>query len=198
MPHGNSGPEKTCALQIPYLQSAIADSQGTLRAIDAKLNTLMALQLAPVPLILGAYKFSYVYTNKIGKPWFVAAVIFFMLVWLSTVLTCLVGLIARNSNRSLLEVNGYEPMQTYFPAPGYFNKGPDGITRILMKKFLSSLPQGGSECVVELSAELLKLSFIRDRKMENQRWVTRLSIVWVCLGIVGVLVYACLVIGPVG
>jgi len=164
MPHENSDPEATCALQITYLQSAIADSQGTLRAIDAKLNTLMALQLAPIPLILGAYKFSYVYTNKIGKPWFVATVIFFMLVWLSAVLTCLVGLIARNGTRSILEVNGYEPKQTYFPASGYFKKGPDGITRILMKKFLSSLPQSGSECVGELSAELLKLSLIRDRK----------------------------------
>lgn len=116
-----------------YLFAAISDSQGTLRAVDAKINILMAMQLAVLPLMLGTFKFSTELAHHIGKRCFLILLVLFAVIWLVAIALCVAGVHARHGNKVTAGPRDGADA-TFFPTEAYYQPGPWGATSLKVKQ----------------------------------------------------------------
>ncbi|WP_243288406.1 hypothetical protein [Geothrix terrae] len=176
-----------------FLNLSIQDNQNAIRGIDSKINTMIALQIAPIPMLLGAYKFSSTITKYIGPILFIIIVVIFILTWLFAILSSTWCLFARHGQKINIEMPEPSPKSTYFLNPTTYIQQSKNKKSYSLERFIKDLPDDDSKIEHELAFELLKISIIRDFKMQYHRIASILSLVWLIIGFLGFVMYAIII-----
>ncbi len=159
-----------------FLWASLQDNQATLRSIDGKLNAMLLVQVAPIPLMAGTYKFSAIWTAKIGLPLYLVLCSLIGIVWAVALYHLFSGIHARFVPADFRVDAKRKPKGVLFPGDSYL-----GENCLRLQDFLRDLPCSHEEIREELAFEVLKVSHIRLKKVHHQRWAMGLTACWIVM-----------------
>jgi hypothetical protein len=150
---------------------AIKDIQGTIRAIDSKIGILLAALAFPLKDVAEQYVSRHGSGVTVVSIVLTLAIIFYGLGILLSVLT-LSGIGGAHFHAS-----GSSHFNTFY-APGLFKlRVVDAIFRrgevrssMTVKQFADEIPKTCEGMILDLSAEIMQLAYIRDLKLIRQRF----------------------------
>lgn len=175
-----------------FLHESIADSQGTIRALDVKAGFLLAFlglpiaSLERVVAVLRAVLLEVDASSALILLWIAAVA--FALAWILALLAALRSLMPLSDPEHLVKRVG--------KATGVFHSGGLLSMRIwdafvnrqslrcsvTVDQQLERLPDSDDSVSLELTLEQLKLACIRDIKIHRQRMAFALTLVWLSSG----------------
>lgn len=173
-----------------FLWEALQDNQATIRSVDGKLNTMLVIQVAPIPLVAGMYKFSHIWAGKIGVWTYLGLGLVFIAFWAFSLFHIFCGILARFDFSTFIIEAKKRPKGVMFPGGAYLQRHT-----IKLSKFMNDLPNSYDDLNEELAFEILKVSHIRDKKFHHQRKALILMAIWVSLALVALLNYGLLLSG---
>jgi len=173
--------------RLEFLYASINDIQGTIRAVDLKLNVLVVILIIPLGslremIALVARQF-HLFGHPLPKYLFPVV---FGLIWiaaLATVLRGLLGVAAPHVFTLKSDPNRAQSGSGVFYLPGLFKLPWRTVwftdKRIASRKELLALPGLFQDLVKELRFEQATLAYIRDIKLLRTKVAHVLSIIWI-------------------
>jgi len=176
-----------------FLYQSIVDMQGTIRAIDTKLNIAIVILSLPFTTISSIYKrfisISELYPNLSARIVAFSFFIIFGLLWFITFCTTLNGLIGIDNPAS--HITGCaENLTGVFYCGGIFkfsfldnlfNRRCICSTQSL-ENHIKMLPNSENDMLRELAFEQMKLAYIRHMKQSRHFWSYLLMLIWLIVG----------------
>lgn len=178
---------------ITFLYQSIADSQSTIRSIDTKLGFILVLNLIPITNIGKIYSKVYsILLNELDLWMLILKIILLitcLILWFIACLCTYRGISSidnpKGHIKSVTDVNGF-----FYSGNLYEIKFYDMIiNRKKLKskqtfiEYCKQRPKSDEDIISELSFEKMKLSYIRDIKIERQLGAFKYTACWVILGI---------------
>lgn len=166
-----------------FLLTAISDAQENIKATDIKLSIVFVIIVAPLMAVEAILNhLSVMQVSCVAM----FSVLLIGLFWLVSFIVCLRVLAGfRGSDFSKLEL---DTTNTFFN-PNLFTITKKHIfgwssptPTIPQRHWLSSLPSSDEEILTDLSAELYKLTLIRDIKFESTKLIFVCTACWLALG----------------
>lgn len=169
--------------KFAFLNSAIQDTQHTIRAIDFKIGALLAGAIVPFPKIREIFEF--LIETQLWWQQVVALIIFIL--WLLTVFILLAALSAIDSPTNHIR-DGYLQNGTYFNGGNFKFSLLNSLfrTSVYSKKnvydYLQEINDPSFDISKELSFEHLKLTYIRDLKLYRLKVASILIFILLFIG----------------
>jgi hypothetical protein len=171
---------------IDFLNKAIIDTQGVIKAIDIKagfLFVILTLPLTKLGQIYGKCEFLYY-----KDPWWLVLIILFCVTWFLAFFSLFKTLYAQSNPSQFVDACG---------ASGCFY-GHDLFTFNFFDVFLNFrnnakrnvdkecdlLPTNEEDVIKELVFEKIKLAYIRDIKMKRINFCILLTFIWIVFGFI--------------
>jgi hypothetical protein len=173
-----------------FLWEALRDNQATIRAIDGKLATMLLVQVAPIPLAAGMYKFSITWVGRIGPWMYLGMCLVFAVLWFLSFYHLFSGILARCDSSGLRVRADQQPTGTMFPGDDYLHSNS-----LDLKKYLDELPANAKAIKEEIAFEILKVAHIRITKAHHQRAALIFIAFWVGISIAALMVYGEFLLG---
>lgn len=174
--------------KITFLNSAIADTQATIRAIDVKVGTLIVLVLAPFSSL--SKIFGHIDNICKSQPqylWIIVSITF-LAMWLLAIST-LVRAISAINNPADHIVNSDQYKGSFYGGGMYNFCIIDSLSnRVSIKSakdistYYQDIPSSQEDIERELIFEKMKLIYIRDLKAHRLKWGIHFSTAWLVLG----------------
>ena len=191
MEPASSPAENSTALDnsIMFLSTSIADVQGTIRHLDAKVNYLMVVLATPFLKLEAIYQ-KCLFLLNLSNPWLVwtYAVLIsgFALSWALASWTSLQALAAIDNPEK--RVSGDRPGGIFYAATlfklrfidAFFNRRVE--SEYESRAHLKAIPETQAEIQSELALEHMKLVFIRCIKLHRVRYAYWFCRAWIALG----------------
>ena len=174
---------------IVFLSTSIADVQGTIRHLDAKVNYLMVVLASPFLKLEAIYQ-KCLFLLNLSNPWLVGtyAVLIcgFALSWALASWTSLQALAAIDNPEK--RVSGDRPGGIFYAATlfklrfidAFFNRRIE--SEYESHAHLEAIPETQAEIQSELALEHMKLVFIRCIKLHRVRYAYLFCRAWIALG----------------
>ena len=175
-----------------FLLASIADIQGTIRAIDAKLSVLLVLLLVALNNLAGIHRTlssaaaALPVEECLARLVVCSTIAVFALSWGLSLLFVFKGLIGIHNPQE--RVKGKRPRGTFYAAGTYKITLLNLLfpfwvkSRLSLQEAITNLPKDQTSLVEELTYEQLKLAFIRDTKMRAQSCAFRCALLWIVAG----------------
>lgn len=177
-----------------FINAAIADTQGTIRAIDVKVGAIIVAILLPIQNLHRVFAHLNHLSTQSPRFIFLVAAVAFVATWLLALMT-LVRALGAIDNPAKHVINSSGARGTFYSgglyplgmSDAFFNRS---IIRASQDSasFLLQLPATTAEIENELAFEHMKLIYVRDIKLKRLYWGLRLSEAWL---LIGVLSYLC-------
>jgi hypothetical protein len=191
MEPASSHAENSTALDnsIMFLSTSIADVQGTIRHLDAKVNYLMVVLATPFLKLEAIYQ-KCLFLLNLPNPWLVCTyavlVSGFALSWALASWTSLQALAAIDNPEK--RVSGDRPGGIFYAATlfklrfidAFFNRRVE--SEYESNAHLEAIPETQAEIQSELALEHMKLVFIRCIKLHRVRYAYLFCRAWIALG----------------
>jgi hypothetical protein len=177
---------------IEFLYQAIGDTQGTIRAIDAKLAVVLVILSLPFTTIGGIFERCgklVCWENNWSGVAGLALFTVFGVLWAGGFLAALRGIIGIHNPAKHVDTGGMKPKGCFYNAGLYKPRFVDSILnrKSLSKKTLGEairgLPKKEADVLAELEYEHMKLVYIRDTKQVRQYWAFRIAVLWLVTGL---------------
>ena len=178
--------------RLEFLYASIEDIQGTIRAVDLKLNVLVVILIIPLgalkdmlPLIAREL---HIFSCALPRYLFPGA---FASVWVAALVTVLRGLLGvaaphvftlKSDPNKAQSSSGVFYMSGLFKLPWRTVWFAD--KRIASRKELPELPDLAQDLIKELRFEQATLAYIRDVKLLRANVAHILSVIWICSWII--------------
>jgi len=174
--------------KINFILNAINDTQNVIRAVDSKIQILFAILAIPtlnIGEIIPAAKSlwnsdCYSFPKQ-------ALVMAFYGIWILAVyiaFKCLSGI-----GSPIGHIKGNKPLTGTFYLGDQFNfsfqncfRNGRVISKNSIDEIITRIPKTKQEILDELTFELTKVVYIRDLKIYRQRWVFRITLIWIIFG----------------
>lgn len=177
--------------RISFLTNAINDAQNIIRAVDVKIQVLLAFLLIPFALLKDIFdsinSLAIAYPSGSYHIYMIIIVILFWITWIFSLLIALSGLASiGNPNKHVR--NDIGAKGTFYLGFIFRPKIWHSLTRTGLKSTLSlsaiidNLPKTDDEHVKELAFEHMKVVFIRDLKMFRQKLSLSFMLFWLFTG----------------
>jgi hypothetical protein len=191
-------------IKIEFLKSSIADSQGTIRAIDTKLQVMFGFLLLPIPLLgtiltyineLIAIPSKHIVTF-LNYPFAISLIISFIVTWTGSLLIVFAGLNSIGNPFNHVE-NDTKANGSFYLGNLFKIKFYHALFRFNLKSLKKSseviavLPATETQIINELIFEQMKVAFIRDLKMFRQKAALFFLLATSFLGILIVILVHC-------
>ncbi len=175
-----------------FLLASIADIQGTIRAIDAKLSVLLALLLVALTNLARIYRTlssaaaALPGEESLARLVLCATIAVFVLSWCLSLLFVFKGLIGIHNPQE--HVKGERPPGMFYAAGTYEITLLNLLlpfwvkSKLSLQEILANLPKDQTSLIEELTYEQMKLAFIRDTKMRAQSCAFRCALLWIVTG----------------
>ena len=181
------------AEKAEYLYQSIADLQGTIRAIDAKIAVLMVILSLPFSIFGKIYsRFFQISVMPSSCAEVSSYLLFgtFAVLWFLSFAAALQGIIGIDNPTEHIDRGGVSIKGSFYNSALFKlsfhcilrNKKEIKSLRTLNEQ-VSILPKTESDLLNELSFEQMKLSYIRDMKQKRQYWAYRLAAIWLFAGL---------------
>lgn len=170
-----------------FLYAAIADSQATIRATDAKLGVLMlflAIPATKLGIIYAKIVFLLEHPNVWVSRFMPLLILAFAITWVISFWAAMRAIMAIDNPATRIEGSA----QGVFYGAGLFQPTLKEIlmntptTRCNLEQFIDRLPHDSASVVKELAFELAKLIYIRTIKMHRLTLAYKLGLTWIGLG----------------
>jgi hypothetical protein len=173
---------------IKFLLAAIADCQGTIRALDTKINYLVVILIIPLTKLGSIERTCVRLLSGVGASHYVMVglVLVFCAAWLAAAYFAYFGLVAIDNPEGHINSNG---------GTGVFYSGDlfevKFLDRLLNRNITSErslagqvdlLPSNDTLIIKELAFEQMKVGYIRAIKLKRARAAYNACAVWVCTG----------------
>lgn len=169
--------------KFTFLQSAIQDTQQTIRAMDFKIGALLAGSIVPFPKIREIFEF----LTQSNLWWQEALAWLIFIIWLLIVFILLAALSAIDNPSKHIH-DGYTQKGYYYGGGtfsfnivnGFFRT--DIRTQRTVQQYADELDNANFPFLKELSFEHLKLIYIRDLKLYRLKFAVILIALLIILG----------------
>lgn len=178
-------------LSLTYIYNSITDIQGTIRAIDTKLNYLLAILLVPLTKLNSIYDISYLAYKKALSYYvldylalFILAA--FVLSWAFAFVLAIRGIIGIDNPFN--HVSGAKPKGTFYGGYLYSTTFYETLCNrniqpaCKLDEHLSTIPVSTDAIRNELTFEQMKLIYIRTIKMARHRCAFIFGAIWIVSG----------------
>jgi len=172
----------TYQLTIDFLYKSIEDAQNTIRAIDIKVGFLFAISIIPMSSLDKIIStFNCLSSVQIGFFWVT------IFIWGTSIFILFKTIVGISSPAT--HILGFENQKGIFYMPALFKFS--WIDRLYNSKVQSKMniedmtidiPKDYDEIIKELTFEKMKLSYIRDIKLERSTSCFYLTFSWIVLG----------------
>jgi hypothetical protein len=171
--------------KINFLYQSIADTQGTIRAIDVKTGFLFVIIFLPLSELKNII--------EICKVLFEASSLYYLglssfLLWFLSVITLFRCTVSISNPKDHIE--GNVPDGTFFTSSLYTLSFIDNFinfpikSNVSVEEYTNKLPQNEKCIIEELSFEKMKLAYIRDVKIKRSSFCTLMCFFWLISGCV--------------
>jgi hypothetical protein len=178
-------------LSLSYLYSSITDIQCVIRAIDTKLNYLLAILVIPLTKLNSIYRIAIIANRKAFMYHYlgyllVSILLVFVLSWLFAFVLAIRGIIGIDN--PVNHISGTKPKGTFYG--GYLYKVSFFDTLInrniqsacKLEEHLPTIPAVTDAIRDELVFEQMKLIYIRTIKMSRQYYGFIFGSIWIVSG----------------
>ncbi len=169
--------------KFSFLQSAIQDTQQTIRALDFKIGALLAGSIVPFPKIREIFEF----LTQSNMWWQEALAWLIFIIWLLIVFILLAALSAIDNPSK--HINDGYAQKGYYYGGGTFNFNimngffrTDIRTQRTVEEYTGELDNVNFSFLKELSFEHLKLIYIRDLKLYRLKFAVILTALLITFG----------------
>jgi hypothetical protein len=171
--------------KIEYLYMAIADIQGSIRAIDVKLGFVFVVLVIPLTnlgkifkscmLVYKMHAFLGILIFAFSMSWIIALHTFFMAIAaIKNPVQSISGL--KNVQGTFFGGDVYE----LFPIHAFINAGL--ISKYDHSYEVARLPADDKKIIEELVFEKMKLCYIREMKFKRLKWCLGSTMAWISMG----------------
>jgi hypothetical protein len=185
--------------RFEFLVASVSDIQNIIKAVDTKVGFLLVFLGIPVSglsKIFNVFSALFVCYEFGWWKFFVLVYIFlFILCWCLSFLTAIRVLTSiHNPNAHIKDAP--ENHGSFFVG-GLFRMSykelfitrKDLKSQISFVEFAQKSPQNKEQVISELIFEQMKLAYIRDIKIFRQNWAFLFTLIWLCVGFVGQMIY---------
>lgn len=177
---------------LEFLYASIEDIQGTIRAVDLKLNVLAVILIIPLGGLKDMLHLIAIKLHIFGDP--LPSYLFpgaFASVWIAALATVLRGLLGVAAPRVFTlksDPNKSQSGSGVFYMTGLFKLPWRSVwfadKSISSRKELPELPDFSQDLIKELRFEQATLAYIRDIKLLRAKVAHILSVMWICSWII--------------
>lgn len=177
--------------KFSFVQTAITDTQATIRAIDVKVGALLVLVLAPFANISRVFgHIDNVCCSRTPKLLFVTLAVLFFTSWLLALIS-LVRAIAAIDNPAA-HINSSGTLTGSFYGGGLYKLDLRDIfynrAKVKARKdlptFSIDVPDDPTKIENEMVFEHMKVVYIREMKLLRLKWGIRFAVIWLLVGMI--------------
>ncbi len=178
-----------------FLYHSISDMQSTIRSIDTKLGFILILNIIPITNIDKIYSCISQVMNTADLCALKILTILIMILcaihWLLACICTYRGITSiDNPKTHVSRAHGHAEGSYYTGGlfslnfvDAFFNKS--SITsKKTFSEYRKDIPESNDQTLNELAFDKMKLVYIRDMKLNRQKWAFRLTAYWVMLGFI--------------
>lgn len=172
---------------INFLEKSIADIQATIRAVDVKSGFIIAILFTP---LYGFDKLNSLFGGIYHESTFHSILIILVtILWAISIYTTLMAISAISNPAKHVSGPGATYRGSFYGADLFSLNILDTFWNIrststrTIDQEIATLPQDEQSIIKELTYEKIKLTYIREIKLNRIKFSARATLVWLCLSL---------------